>query len=111
MSEIILYGLPKVSLNEWYSGAHWSKRAKLKEKYTWLVKSQFKGVFTRDKKYIVDYEFCFKNRPLDASNCVAMVKIVEDIIFETDSYKIVEKISISSRKSETENLKITIYEK
>ena len=97
--KIELLHLPKISLNEWYAGKHWSKRVKIKNRYKFLVKSQFKGVFRKDNTYEVSYTFNFKTRPLDASNCVAMVKMIEDIIFEDDSYKIVHKISIRSRKS------------
>ena len=109
--EIILKDLPKISLNSWYSGKHWTYRKKIKDKYILLVKSQFKTVFSKQKKYEVEYFFYFKTRPLDASNCVAMVKLIEDIIFENDSYKIIEKITISSKKNTSEFVKITINEK
>lgn len=106
--EVKLYDLPKISLNKWYSGEHWSKRKKLKDTYKTLVKSQFKQVLSKSDTYIVDYVFNFKTRPLDASNCVAMVKLIEDIIFEDDSYKIVVGISIKSVKSKEENVTIKI---
>ena len=105
---IELLNLPKISLNEWYSGKHWSNRVKIKNKYKFLIKSQFKGVFKADNTYEVSYTFNFKKRPLDASNCVAMVKMIEDIIFEDDSYKIVNKISIRSRKSTKDSVIIEI---
>ncbi len=107
---IILKDLPKVSLNQWYSGGHWTKRKKLKDTYKILVKSQFKQVFSKDKQYEVTYNFEFDKRPLDASNCVAMVKMIEDIIFEDDSYKIVKGIVITSEKGNSNIVLIKIKE-
>ena len=95
---IELKDLPKISLNEWYAGKHWTKRKAIKDKYYWIIKSQFKDVLSKDKKYQVNYTFYFKLKPLDASNCIAMVKMIEDILFEDDNYKVVEKITISSKK-------------
>jgi hypothetical protein len=97
--KIILTDLPKISLNLWYSGTHWSKRKDLKDSYHLLIKSQFNHVFSKDKCYEVDYVFYFKGAPLDASNCVAMAKLIEDVIFEDDNWKIVKKITIASRKA------------
>jgi len=106
--KITLYGLTKVSLNAWYSGKHWSKRVKLKNDYKMLIKSQFKGVFRQDNRYNVTYDFVFRIKPLDASNCVAMVKLIEDVIFKDDAYNIVESIKISSRKGSKDAVSVTI---
>ena len=95
---IILSDLPKISLNKWYAGMHWTKRKQIKDAYTLIVKSQFKDVLPAYNSYDTEYHFTFKSRPLDASNCVAMVKMIEDIIFETDSYKVVTEIVITSSK-------------
>jgi len=105
---IILTDLPKISLNKWYAGMHWTKRKKMKDSYTQIVRSQFREVLPKDKSYSVEYNFTFKSRPLDASNCVAMVKMVEDIIFEDDSYKIISSILISSGKGDRDTLEINI---
>ena len=107
---IILKDLPKISLNEWYSGKHWSKRKEIKDVYKLIVKSQFKSVLSKDKKYHVHYHFYFKSKPLDASNCVAMLKLIEDIIFENDKHDIIEMISIKSSKFNSEFVKIEIIE-
>jgi hypothetical protein len=48
----------------------------------------------------VEYQFNFVSRPLDAVNTIAMVKMIEDIIFEDDKWDIVKEITISSKKSE-----------
>jgi len=105
--KIILYDLPKVSLNKWYAGMHWTKRKKLKDNYTILVRSQFSQQLP-PKSYNTEYHFTFKSRPLDASNCVAMVKMVEDIIFESDSYKVVKSLLITSKKGTRDMLEIKI---
>lgn len=105
---IILKDLPKISLNKWYSGMHWTKRKKIKDNYTLLVKSQFNKTLPKSNTYKVAYNFTFKSRALDASNCVAMVKMIEDIIFENDSYKIVKSISITSQKGAEDSVKIKI---
>ena len=105
---IILKDLPKISLNKWYAGMHWTKRKQIKDNYTQIVSSQFSKVLPKDKTYQVEYHFTFKSRPLDASNCVAMVKMVEDIIFENDSYKVVTELIITSSKGSEDKVEIKI---
>ena len=105
---IILKDLPKVSLNVWYSSKHWSFRKKLKDNYTLIVKSQFKDVLPASNSYDTEYHFTFKSRPLDASNCVAMVKMIEDIIFESDGYKVIKSILITSTKGAEDMVEIKI---
>ena len=106
--KIILKDLPKVSLNAWYGGGHWSKRKKLKDNYTLIVKSQFKDVLPSSNSYDTEYHFTFKSRPLDASNCVAMVKLIEDIVFENDGYKIIKSILVTSNKGAEDIVEIKI---
>jgi hypothetical protein len=60
--------------------------------------------------YEVDYNFGFSKRPLDASNAIAMVKMIEDVLFESDSYKTVKRISISSNKSKEDYVHIIVRE-
>tara|TARA_R110000868_G_scaffold249678_2_gene506193 strand:- start:517 stop:843 length:327 start_codon:yes stop_codon:yes gene_type:complete len=106
--KIILKGLPKISLNHWYAGMHWTKRKKIKDNYINIVHSQFKDVLPKNNTYNTEYHFTFKLRPLDASNCVAMVKMIEDIIFESDGYKIIRSILITSRKGAEDKVEILI---
>ena len=106
--EIILKDLPKISLNKWYAGMHWTKRKKIKDEYTLLVKSQFNKILSKTNTYNTEYHFTFKSRALDASNCVAMVKMIEDIIFENDSYKVVKSILITSQKGTEDSVKIKV---
>tara|TARA_R110000868_G_scaffold12709_1_gene60223 strand:+ start:835 stop:1161 length:327 start_codon:yes stop_codon:yes gene_type:complete len=105
---IILKDLPKISLNKWYAGMHWTKRKKIKDNYIKIVTRQFVNVLPKDVSYDTEYHFTFKLRPLDASNCVAMVKMIEDIIFESDGYKIIRSILITSNKGAEDRLKIVI---
>ena len=109
--KIILKDLPKVSLNVWYSSKHWSFRKKLKDNYTLIVKSQFKDVLPASNSYDTEYHFTFKSRPLDASNCVAMTKMIEDIIFESDGYKVIKSILITSEKGAEDIVEIKINKK
>lgn len=112
MKEWILtfYDLPKVSLNKIYAGEHYSKRKKLKDTYKLLIKSQFKSVFPKNKVYSATYTFGFKSRPLDTSNTVYMVKIIEDILFEDDTYKIIPELHIKSTKADKDFVEIKIKE-
>ncbi|QIG62323.1 hypothetical protein [Tenacibaculum phage JQ] len=108
--EIIIKGLPKHSLNEIYAGKHWSKRKRIKDEYKLIIRSQFKKWLPKDKCYSVSYEFNFKRSPLDVSNTVYMLKLIEDVIFEDDSYKIVQELNIKSKKSKEDFVKINIKE-
>ena len=107
---IELNDLPKISLNKFFGRMHWTKRKQIVDNYHWIIKSQFKDVLSKDNVYRVKYSFEFKRIPLDASNCVAALKLIEDVIFEDDSYKIVEEISITSRKGIKDKVTITIKE-
>lgn len=107
---IILKGISKISLNKWYAGSFWAERKKIKDDYYWLIKSQYKHVFPKTKQYEVEYIFGFKNRPLDASNSIAMAKMIEDVLFESDSYKIIKKLTLSSNKSKEDIVTIIVNE-
>lgn len=54
--------------------------------------------------------FQFKKQPLDASNAVGMVKLIEDIIFVDDKWDIVTEITISSVKSKEDKVIIKVHE-
>lgn len=111
MSEIIiLKGLTKISLNKWYSSEHWIHRKRIKTDYTWLVKSQCKKVFKKDKQYNVECHFYFKTNPLDASNTIAMYKLIEDILFEDDKWDIIRSVRIVSNKDKDERVELIITE-
>jgi len=107
--KIILKGLPKISLNLFYSSSHWTKRKQIKDDYFWLVKSQTKH--RQSKSCKVRYDFYFKGRLLDCSNCAGgMVKLIEDVIFPDDSPKIVKQIMVTSNKAKEDFVEINIEE-
>ena len=106
--EIILKNLPKISLNAWYSGKHWSERDKIKNVYKMLLCKEKR--FYKDKAYKVDAVFEFEKSPLDASNCAAMYKLIEDQLFENDDYLRVLSVTLASRKAKFNKVILTIIE-
>ena len=98
---IRIKNLPKISLNKWYAGTHWTARKKIKDAYKKLIKDK-----VEDGEYDVEYTFYFKSRPLDATNTIAMAKMIEDIIFENDSYKKIKSVTLKSRKSKNDYVEI-----
>ena len=105
----LVKSLCKISLNEWYSGMHWTARKKIKDTFERDILSQ---IASQQEDYETlqnmiqkgglraSYVFYFKTRPLDCSNCVAMVKIIEDVLLKgDDGYKIVSSIEIASYKA------------
>ena len=107
---IIIKDLPKISTNKFYSGMHWTKRKKIKDVYKYLIRSKHKGQFLKSKQYEVEYTFYFKTRALDASNCSAMVKMIEEILFEDDKSDIITSVTMKSRKGKEEYVEIKIDE-
>jgi len=108
--ELKLFGLPKISLNEWYAGKHWTARKRIKDAYKLLIKGQTHALFPKNKTYDVEYTFIFKSNPLDASNTVAMAKMIEDVLFEDDKYNIVLSVKYKSRKGKANIVIVEICE-
>lgn len=105
---ITFYNLPKVSLNKLYEGTHWSYRKKIKDTYHLLIRTKIKKQYPKTNKYRCSYKFTFKNNPLDATNCAAMIKMIEDVLFEDDKYNLIEIDGISSSKGQRDSVVITI---
>lgn len=105
---IVLKDLPKISLNKWYAGAHWSKRKRIKDAYHQIIRLQTNELFSKDYRYSVKYDFKFKSRPIDASNCIAMVKMIEDVLFEDDKWDVVQYITVSSRQGDLDLVTIDV---
>jgi hypothetical protein len=102
---IELFNLPKISLNKYYAGMHWSKRNSIKDKYHRLIPT------LNDIKFPirVHYVFIFKNNPLDASNCVGMLKMIEDVLFDkNDGYNKICIGGIVSKKGPEDKVEILI---
>ena len=103
---ITIKDLPKISLNDWYSGTHWSERKRIKDAYKLTIRSQVKEKFTEPCD--VEYTFTFKSKPLDCSNTVAMLKMIEDCLFPNDGIKVVRSIKLTSRKGIEDTVTIQI---
>ena len=80
----------------------------MKDAFKEIVRKQTN--YVGEKKCNVKYQFEFKTKPLDASNTIGMIKMIEDILWIDDSYKIIQQMCIESRKGIQDKLTITIYE-
>jgi hypothetical protein len=80
----------------------------MKDRYKYIVKSQYKRSFGAENNYMVSYAFEFKKNPLDATNCSAMVKMIEDIVFLKDEWDKIDIGGITSRKSTVDRVTITV---
>ena len=72
------YDLPKVSLNAWYASTHWKQRDKVKQQYKKLIPTLTNIHFPIE----ISFQFYFKSHPLDADNCVAMIKLCVDSLLD-----------------------------
>ena len=101
---ILKYNLPKqykVSTNAIYSGIHWRKRKQIADYFHNLTRTDCKQLKQITKKVNIDFEFYFKSRYLDSSNCSFMWKMIEDSLVKNwllkdDTNKYVWKISFNS---------------
>lgn len=75
---IVLPNERPVSLNQWYSGQHWTKRKREATRVHSLVRAQLDGYRTFTRPVCITVTAYFKSRPQDASNIVA--KIYEDAL-------------------------------
>lgn len=107
MIQSVTIPLPyKVSTNAIYTGVHWRVRAKYKDMMRWTLItciSRLKPV----KSCKLRFEFSFKQKPLDCSNCSFMAKMIEDCLVEhkiikNDSPQYVTKIALTSAKGKDE---------
>jgi len=109
MKELVFFDLPKISNNQFYAGIHWTRRRKIKDAFVFKVYEQLPKRFKQiGKPCNTEYYLEFKSRALDASNCVGMIKILEDVLFADDSPKIVKSVLISSKKSKLEKVTVRI---
>lgn len=105
--------LPKISNNKFYAGVHWAQRKKIVDNYKKIVYALLCVQTDRrkfEKPCEVEYIFEFKNKPLDCSNTVGMLKMIEDVLFPDDSYKIVKKLIITSLSSVEDKVTVIIEE-
>ena len=107
MIQIVEIPMPyKMSTNRIYAGIHWAVRAKYKDMMRWaLITSIAKLKPIKEGK--LTFDFGFKNKPLDCSNCTFMAKMIEDVLVEhhiliDDSPKYVKEITIKSTKASSD---------
>lgn len=112
-TQIIDLDLPtKISTNKIYSGTHWTERKKLKDLYVWnflIVASKIKPI----DRCELEFEFEFKNKPLDCDNCSFMAKLLVDCLRHyqkliDDTPKYLSSIKISSKKGKKDKVRIII---
>ena len=96
---IVLYGERPQSLNNWYSGQHWTKRKREASRVHSLVRAQLGGCKTFTTPVCITVTAYFKSRPQDASNIVA--KLYEDALIGyvliDDSPQYVRSMTTESR--------------
>lgn len=85
-----------ISLNKWYSTPHWTVRQKQKDEWHDFFKSM---LISREKicNYTISLTY---NSRLDPSNCITMIKLVEDTlqeegILENDNKKFCKELKIT----------------
>lgn len=106
--EIIISGLPKISLNDFYESKHWTSRLQIKDAYKQILSKKF-GKLMISGICIVDYEFAFKSNPLDWDNCAAMVKMIQDVLFANDKWSVIQQGTIRSIKGKEEIITLNVY--
>ena len=113
----ITFELPlKISTNKIYSGIHWNVRSKHKELYYWSMKSLLnKTKLNKIKKFPVDliFDFKFKSKPLDTTNCSYMLKLIEDSLVKNkilpdDDIRFVRNVTFNSSKGKKDEVCIQI---
>lgn len=116
MKQQVVIDLPyKVSTNKIYStNCHWTVRAKYKDMMRWALITSISKLKPITKGNLI-FDFNFKNKPLDCSNCSFMAKMIEDVlvehnILEDDSPKYIKKITIISQKAKKNVCILTLEE-
>lgn len=74
---IIAWADKDISLNSWYSSKHWSNRNKQKSDWHSFFKQFIHEPYPYFERYNITLEF---NSRLDPSNCITMIKLLEDTL-------------------------------
>ena len=101
----------KISTNAIYAGKHWRFRSKVKDKFLEeLYAEKLDKGLKPIKSYPVEisFMFFFTKRPLDASNCSFMGKMIEDAmtkvgLIEDDDYRRVRAVAYYTGKTDLKN--------
>lgn len=126
MEIILRYDIPKqykISTNKIYAWIHWTKRTKISNYFHDIVRLDCLQLNKIKNKVNLEFEFYFKSRYLDSSNCSFMWKCLEDWLVEwwlfiDDSNKYIWKVSYHSieiekkqrRKLQNDYIRIIIKE-
>lgn len=103
----------KISTNKFHSNMHWSERSRVSNEFHMLL-LPFKRKFSIDKYPVsIRYDFTWKFRPLDTTNCGSLCKLLEDgmrqiNLLEDDNPEHVAETIITSKKGVSDNVQITI---
>lgn len=108
--KFVFDNLPKVSFNKFYESKHWGFRTGMKKKYSRILGMHYNCIDC-SKQYDVEYTFQFKIKPLDATNTMGMVKMIEDVLFKNDGYKVVLSVRTSSSKGKKDSVEIKVWER
>lgn len=106
------------SLNDWYSGSHWSLRKKHKSRWRLLVREAIDDVYPvkiYPARLRVTCTFSDGRRVQDASNLAATAKLAEDAlcfwgILADDDPDFVASVQLRSRKGDARKTVIEIIE-
>jgi hypothetical protein len=106
-----------VSTNKIYAGAHFSKRAKLKEEFMWLfhtVKIDKDAFASFSGPLHLEFWYTFSKRPFDSDNCSYMSKMLLDCLvsgghIESDTIKHVSFAGNGIKKGDTDRIDIFAY--
>jgi len=101
---ILRYNIPKqykTSTNKIYSGIHWRKRKDIADFFHLLPLPDCRLLKPITKKVNIKFEFYFKSRYLDSSNCSFMWKCLEDWLVKSwlikdDTNKYIWEVSYQS---------------
>lgn len=100
----------KMSTNKIYAGTFYRNRVEDKTAYYFEVRRAIHAnkikAFDTSIPVTLSFSFIFKKRPLDASNCSYMGKMIEDALVKNgiladDSSRIVSEVRYSSVKSDS----------
>lgn len=102
----------KISTNKIYEGVHWSQRKKDKDLFLWSFVGLAKQIPVIESCDI-EFNFEFKNKPLDVDNCSYMAKLIIDCLrhynkIKDDTPDIVKSIKITSQKNNVDKVNILI---
>lgn len=102
----------KISTNAIYSGTHWDRRRDFKDCFLVLIK-KCRLNFRIAKPCDINFEFFFKGKLLDCSNCSFMGKMIEDALVKVgvllyDSPGWVTSVKYSSKKGKEDSVRVTI---